>query len=87
MVVRFRMFCIKAENFELQIEVVRVDSLCQHERTLPHHVDSLIMEFKNWLIVKNRTTTVVLAHMDSFFLVFWMDTKSSPELSIDKPKY
>ena len=42
------MFRIKTEKYELKLEVVPVDCLLPHEATLPHLVDNLILEFKNW---------------------------------------
>ncbi len=42
------MFSIKTQSLELKLEVVPVDCLVRHEETLPHLVDELILEFKNW---------------------------------------
>lgn len=46
-----------------------------------------LLEFKNWLVAKSDKKIVVLGHMDSFSLVFWMDTTTTPELSIDTPGF
>ena len=42
------MYSLKTENLELKLEVVPVDRLKPHETTLPHMVDKLILEFKNY---------------------------------------
>jgi len=47
------MFCIETESLKLELEVVRVDSLFQHEKILPHVADKLILEFKNWTNLQN----------------------------------
>ena len=47
------MFCIETGNLKLELEVVRVDSLFQHEEILPHVADKLIFEFKNWTNLQN----------------------------------
>ena len=47
------MFCIETGNLTLELEVVRVDSLFQHEEILPHVADKLIFEFKNWTNLQN----------------------------------
>jgi len=47
------MFCIETGSLKLELEVVRVDSLFQHEEILPHVADKLIFEFKNWTNLQN----------------------------------
>ena len=47
------MFSIETENLRLELEIVRVDSLFQHEEILPHVVNKLILEFKNWTNLQN----------------------------------
>lgn len=47
------MFCIETGSLKLELEVVRVDSLFQHEEILPHVADKLILEFKNWTNLQN----------------------------------
>lgn len=47
------MFCIETGSLKLELEVVRVDSLLQHEEILPHVADKLIFEFKNWTNLQN----------------------------------
>ncbi len=47
------MFCIETGSLKLELEVVRVDSLFQHEEILPHMADKLILEFKNWTNLQN----------------------------------
>lgn len=47
------MFCIETGSLKLELEVVRVDSLFQHEEILPHVADKLIFEFKNWTHLQN----------------------------------
>jgi len=42
------MFFIETKDLKLQLEVVPVESLIQHEGILPHVADKLILEFKNW---------------------------------------
>jgi len=37
----------------MHLEVVRVESLKEHEETLPHVADSLALEFKNWAHLQN----------------------------------
>ena len=41
------MFCIETETQELRLEVIRIDSLSEHEGILPHVIDKLLLEFKN----------------------------------------
>jgi hypothetical protein len=41
------MFSIHTKNLKLKLEVVPVESLFLHERTLPHMIKELILEFKN----------------------------------------
>ena len=47
------MFCIETGRLKLELEVVRVDSLFQHEEILPHVANRLIFEFKNWANLQN----------------------------------
>lgn len=47
------MFCIKTKSLELRLEVIPVESLFQHEDTLPHVVDELLLEFRNWANLQN----------------------------------
>jgi len=47
------MFCIETGSLKLELEVVRVDSLFQHEEILPHVADKLVFEFKNWTNLQN----------------------------------
>ena len=47
------MFCIETGSLKLELEVVRVDSLFQHEEILPHVANKLIFEFKNWTNLQN----------------------------------
>lgn len=47
------MFSIETENLRLELEIVRVDSLFQHEEILPHVANKLILEFKNWTNLQN----------------------------------
>jgi hypothetical protein len=47
------MFCINTRSLELKLEVVPVESLLQHEATLPHIVNKLILEFKNLAKLQN----------------------------------
>jgi hypothetical protein len=47
------MFCIETGSLKLELEVVHVDSLFQHEEILPHVADKLIFEFKNWTNLQN----------------------------------
>ncbi len=42
------MFCIETETLKLRLQVIRVDSLLEHEGILPHVADKLLLEFKNW---------------------------------------
>jgi hypothetical protein len=42
------MYILKTKRFELKLEVVPVETLRPHEATLPHVIDILILEFKNW---------------------------------------
>ena len=41
------MFRIKAKELELKLEILPVESLCLHERTIPRLERSLILEFRN----------------------------------------
>ena len=43
------MFTITTDHLKLQLEVVPVESLLRHEKILPHVLDRLILEFKNWV--------------------------------------
>lgn len=47
------MFCIETGSLKLELEVVRVESLFQHEEILPHVANKLIFEFKNWTNLQN----------------------------------
>ena len=47
------MFCIKTKSLELRLEVIPVESLFQHEDTLPQVVDELLLEFRNWANLQN----------------------------------
>ena len=47
------MFCIETGSLKLELEVVRVDSLFQHEEILPHVANKLILEFRNWVNLQN----------------------------------
>jgi len=47
------MFCIETGSLKLELEIVRVDSLFQHEEILPHVANKLIFEFKNWTNLQN----------------------------------
>ncbi|MBA7657003.1 hypothetical protein ES703_64932 [subsurface metagenome] len=47
------MFCIKTKSLKLRLEVIPVESLFQHEDTLPHVVDELLLEFRNWANLQN----------------------------------
>ena len=47
------MFCIETGKVKLELEVVQVDSLFQHEEVLPHVADKLIFEFRNWANLQN----------------------------------
>lgn len=47
------MFYIETGSLKLELEVVRVDSLFQHEEILPYVADKLIFEFKNWTNLQN----------------------------------
>jgi hypothetical protein len=47
------MFCIQTETLKLRLQVIRVDSLLEHEGVIPHVADKLILEFKNWAILEN----------------------------------
>jgi hypothetical protein len=47
------MFCIKTKSLELRLEVIPVESLFQHEDTLPDVVDELLLEFRNWANLQN----------------------------------
>ncbi|MBL7212185.1 MAG: hypothetical protein ISS61_07395 [Desulfobacteraceae bacterium] len=47
------MFSLETETLKLRLQVTRVDSLLEHEGTLPHVADKLILEFKNWADLEN----------------------------------
>ena len=47
------MFCIETESLRLRLEVAPIDCLLEHEKTLPHQADKLILEFKNWTKLQN----------------------------------
>lgn len=47
------MLCINSGRMEFKLEVVPVESLLQHEATLPHIVDKLILEFTNLAKLQN----------------------------------
>ena len=47
------MFCIETKSLTLNLEVVPVTSLLQHEKILPHIADRLLLEFKNWANLQN----------------------------------
>jgi len=47
------MFCIKTKSLKLRLEVIPVESLFQHEDTLAHVVDELLLEFRNWANLQN----------------------------------
>lgn len=47
------MYTIETGDIVMHLEVVRVESLQEHEETLPHVADSLSLEFKNWAHLHN----------------------------------
>jgi len=47
------MCCINTGSLELKLEVVLVESLLQHEATLPHIVNKLLLEFTNLAKLQN----------------------------------
>jgi hypothetical protein len=47
------MVTLKTEKITLKLEVVPVRSLLEHEETLPHLADKLLLEFKNWANLQN----------------------------------
>ncbi len=47
------MFVIDAGDLTMRLEVVRVETLREHEETLPHVADKLALEFKNWAHLQN----------------------------------
>ena len=47
------MFVIETGNLKLRLEIVRVESLFQHEEIIPHVVDRLTLAFKNWAKLQN----------------------------------
>ncbi len=47
------MFCIETGDLSLHLEVVRVETLLEHEETLPHVADTLALELKNWAQLQN----------------------------------
>ena len=47
------MFCIETGALKLELEVVLVESLLQHEEILPHVAKELILEFRNWVNLQN----------------------------------
>ncbi|MBW1941571.1 MAG: hypothetical protein JRJ51_01905 [Deltaproteobacteria bacterium] len=47
------MFLIETKSLKLQLEVVRVDSLLQHEEIIPQLGNQLMLEFKNWANLQN----------------------------------
>jgi len=42
------MFRIQTKDLELKVEVVALESLCLHEKTIPSLENKLVLEFKNW---------------------------------------
>jgi hypothetical protein len=47
------MFCIETESLRLRLEVAPVGCLLEHEKTLPHQAEKLILEFRNWTKLQN----------------------------------
>jgi hypothetical protein len=47
------MFSIEAGDLTMHLEVVRVETLREHEETLPHVADTLALEFKDWARLQN----------------------------------
>jgi len=47
------MFVIEAGDLTMHLEVVRVETLREHEETLPHVADTLALEFKDWARLQN----------------------------------
>jgi len=47
------MFVIEACDLTMQLEVVRVETLREHEETLPHVADTLALELKDWARLQN----------------------------------
>ncbi len=47
------MFVIEAGDLTMHLEVVRVETLREHEETLPHVADSLALELKDWARLQN----------------------------------
>lgn len=47
------MFTIDTGEFSMRLAVVRVETLKEHEETLPEVADTLALEFKNWAQLQN----------------------------------
>ncbi len=47
------MFSIEAGDLTMHLEVVRVETLKEHEETLPHVADTLGLELRNWAHLQN----------------------------------
>lgn len=53
-IIRYQDMCsLQSEGSEIRLEVVPVESLLLHEETLPHLVNTLTLEFKNWANLQN----------------------------------
>jgi len=47
------MYTIETADLTMHLEIVRVESLREHEETLPHVAETLALEFKNWAHLQN----------------------------------
>ena len=47
------MFCIETGRLKLKLEIIRVESLFQHEEIIPRVVDRMTLEFKNRANLQN----------------------------------
>jgi L-serine kinase (ADP) len=47
------MYTIETGDLTMHLEVVRVETLQEHEETLPHVADTLALEFRNWAHLQN----------------------------------
>lgn len=47
------MFCIDTGSLRLELEVMKVESLLQHEKILPHVANKLVLTFSNWASLQN----------------------------------
>lgn len=81
------MFSIETETLELRLQVIRVDSLLEHEGVLTSVADKLLLEFKNWANLQDPVivdkNNIVLDGNHRAFVFRKLEFKYIPACKID----